>query len=49
MVRTAQALALQDKSCLNMTHIRQVLAVTESFDEDLKGGAGYRDAMRQYT
>ncbi|KAF2168105.1 hypothetical protein M409DRAFT_21551 [Zasmidium cellare ATCC 36951] len=49
MVRTAQALALNEGSELTMTHIRRVLDVAESFDRDLKGGTGYLDAMRSYT
>ncbi|KAK4504974.1 hypothetical protein PRZ48_002937 [Zasmidium cellare] len=49
MVRTAQALALNEGTELTMTHIRRVLDVAESFDRDLKGGTGYLDAMRSYT
>ena len=40
MVRTAQALALNEGAELTMTHIRRVLDVAESFDRDLKGGTG---------
>lgn len=32
-----------------MEHIKRVLDVHESFDQDLKGGTGYLDAMRSYT
>lgn len=32
-----------------MEHIKRVLEVAESFDNDLKGGTGYIDAMRSYT
>lgn len=49
MVRTAQALALNEGKKLTMSHIRRVLDVAESFDRDLKGGSGYLDAMRSYT
>ncbi|CAK4011951.1 related to AAA family ATPase [Lecanosticta acicola] len=49
MVRTAQALALNEGKKLTMSHIRRVLDVAESFDRDLKGGTGYIDAMRSYT
>ena len=48
-VRTAQALALNEKKMLTLQHIKQVLEVSESFDRDLKGGSGYLDAMRSYT
>ncbi|KAI9850722.1 MAG: hypothetical protein M1838_005213 [Thelocarpon superellum] len=48
-VRTAQALAVNQREKLSMTHIRRVLDVAESFDHDLKGGTGYIDAMRSYT
>ena len=48
MVRTSQALALNEGVKLGMKHIKQVLEVAESFDRDLKGGTGYEDAMRSY-
>ncbi|KAL1955242.1 hypothetical protein VTO42DRAFT_8901 [Malbranchea cinnamomea] len=48
-VRTAQALALNEKTPLSMEHINRVLDVAETFDRDLKGGTGYMDAMRSYT
>lgn len=48
-VRTAQALAVNEKTKLTMEHIQSVLVVAESFDHDLKGGTGYLDAMRSYT
>ena len=49
LVRTAQALALNEGQALAMDHLRRVLDVAESFDRDLKGGSGYVDAMRSYT
>ena len=48
-VRTAQALAVNEKQRLSMEHIKRVLEVAESFNNDLKGGTGYLDAMRSYT
>ncbi|KAL1851576.1 hypothetical protein Plec18170_006395 [Paecilomyces lecythidis] len=48
-VRTAQALAINEKAPLSMIHIKRVLEVAETFDQDLKGGTGYLDAMRSYT
>ncbi|GAB7358946.1 hypothetical protein MBLNU230_g5022t1 [Neophaeotheca triangularis] len=48
-VRTAQALALNEKSQLTIQHITRVLDVQQSFDRDLKGGVGYVEAMRSYT
>ncbi|KAJ5610155.1 hypothetical protein N7510_006874 [Penicillium lagena] len=48
-VRTAQALAVNEHSPLSMDHIRSVLEVAETFDQDLRGGTGYLDAMRSYT
>lgn len=47
-VRTAQALAVNKREPLSMQHIRQVLDVLMSFDRDLKGGPGYKDAMMNY-
>ncbi|KAF2722916.1 hypothetical protein K431DRAFT_283425 [Polychaeton citri CBS 116435] len=49
VVRTAQALALNEKAKLDMSAIKRVLEVSEDFDRDLKGGTGYLDAMRSYT
>ncbi|KAK3713648.1 hypothetical protein LTR37_008342 [Vermiconidia calcicola] len=49
LVRTAQALALNEKEKLTMDHIKRVIDVAEAFDHDLKGGTGYIDAMRSYT
>ncbi|KAJ5169263.1 uncharacterized protein N7482_004857 [Penicillium canariense] len=48
-VRTAQALAVNENSPLSMEHIKRVLEVAETFDQDLRGGTGYLDAMRSYT
>lgn len=48
-VRTAQALAVNEGEKLAMPHIKRVLDVAESFEQDLKGGTGYADAMRSYT
>ncbi|KAL8932187.1 MAG: hypothetical protein Q9211_006469, partial [Gyalolechia sp. 1 TL-2023] len=40
-VRTAQALAVNEKCPLGMGHIGKVLEVAETFEKDLKGGTGY--------
>jgi len=48
-VRTAQALAVNENCPLSMDHIKRVLEVAETFDQDLRGGTGYLDAMRSYT
>ncbi|PYI18588.1 hypothetical protein BO99DRAFT_165632 [Aspergillus violaceofuscus CBS 115571] len=48
-VRTAQALAVNEQTPLSMEHIKRVLAVADTFDQDLRGGTGYLDAMRSYT
>jgi hypothetical protein len=47
-IRTAQALAVNNKEPLSMEHIKRVLDVSNAFDRDLKGGPGYEDAMRGY-
>lgn len=47
-VRTAQALAVNKAEPLSMSHIRQVLDVQINFECDLKGGTGFKDAMRSY-
>ncbi|KAF2193097.1 hypothetical protein K469DRAFT_715133 [Zopfia rhizophila CBS 207.26] len=48
-VKVAQSIALSEETPFSMKHIARVLDVAEDFDADLKGGNGYRDAMRQYT
>ncbi|KAK4987024.1 hypothetical protein LTR50_004889 [Elasticomyces elasticus] len=48
-VRTAQALAINEKQTVAMEHIKRVLDVAESFARDLKGGTGFEEAMRSYT
>lgn len=45
----AQALALNEQKPLSMSHLARVLQVAQSFEQDLKGGTGYEDAMRSYT
>ncbi|OQN98107.1 hypothetical protein B0A48_15939 [Cryoendolithus antarcticus] len=49
VVRTAQALALNEEGVLGMEQIGRVLEVAESFERDLRGGVGYVEAMRSYT
>lgn len=48
-VKTSQAIAVSEKGIFGMEYIKRVMDVHESFEEDMKGGRGYRDAMRQYT
>ncbi len=47
-VRTAQALAIDERKPLSLKHVVTVLDVAETFEQDLKGGTGYLDAMRSY-
>jgi len=47
-VRTAQALALNKNEGLSMEHLKLVLAVTEGFEQDLKG-TGNLDSMMSYA
>ncbi|KAI4228183.1 MAG: hypothetical protein L6R36_001836 [Xanthoria steineri] len=44
-VRTAQALAVNEKKALDMGHIAKVLEVAETFEKDLKGGTGYEGML----
>ena len=48
-VRSAQALAVNQRVPMGMAHVLKVLEVAEAFERDLKGGSGYLDAMRSYT
>ncbi|KAF2127504.1 P-loop containing nucleoside triphosphate hydrolase protein [Dothidotthia symphoricarpi CBS 119687] len=47
-VKTSQSIALSEKEKFSMQHIKRVLEVAEAFEDDMRGGKGYRDAMRQY-
>lgn len=47
-ITAAQALAVMSGKSMSMEHIHQVLEVQMRFDQDLKGGTGYEDAMRSY-
>ncbi|KAF1850496.1 uncharacterized protein K460DRAFT_16776 [Cucurbitaria berberidis CBS 394.84] len=49
MVKTSQSIALAEKAVFSMEHVKRVLEVAEAFEDDMRGGKGYRDAMRQYT
>ncbi|KAH9863030.1 hypothetical protein IAQ61_009305 [Plenodomus lingam] len=48
-VKTSQAIALSEKTPFSMEHVKRVLEVADAFEDDMRGGKGYRDAMRQYT
>ncbi|KAM0561289.1 hypothetical protein ACHAPJ_003168 [Fusarium lateritium] len=48
VVGSAQDLAVNKGEALSMRHIKQVLDVHAKFEQDLKGGAGFEDAMRNY-
>ncbi|KAF2683996.1 hypothetical protein K458DRAFT_339090 [Lentithecium fluviatile CBS 122367] len=48
-VKTSQSIAISEKGVFGMEYIKRVMEQHESFEEDMKGGLGYRDAMRQYT
>ncbi|KAF1912865.1 hypothetical protein BDU57DRAFT_521434 [Ampelomyces quisqualis] len=48
-VKTSQSIALAEKSPFSMEHVKRVLEVAEAFEDDMRGGRGYRDVMRHYT
>ena len=48
-VRSAHALAVNEKEELAMHHMLMVLEAGKAFDRDLKGGTRYVDAMRSYN
>jgi hypothetical protein len=48
IVTSAQDLAMSKSEKLSMKHLTQVLDVHAKFGRDLRGGAGYEDAMRSY-
>ena len=49
MVKTSQSIAVAEKATFTMEHIKRVLEVAEAFEDDMRGGKGYREAMRHYT
>lgn len=48
-IKTSQSIALSEKTTFSMEHIKRVLEVAEAFEDDMRGGKGYREAMRHYT
>lgn len=48
-VKTSQSIALSEKTPFGMEHVKRVLESVDAFEDDMRGGVGYRDAMRQYT
>ncbi|KZM21553.1 uncharacterized protein EKO05_0000712 [Ascochyta rabiei] len=48
-VKTGQSIALSEGAAFGMEHIKRVLEVAEAFEDDMRGGKGYRDAMLHYT
>ncbi|CAI6334154.1 unnamed protein product [Periconia digitata] len=48
-VKTSQAIAVAEKRAFGMEYVKRVMDAHEAFEEDMKGGHGYRDAMRSYT
>ena len=41
-VITAQSIALAEKDPFSMAHIKRLLDVQEEFDNDMRGGSGYK-------
>ncbi|KAF2639508.1 hypothetical protein P280DRAFT_401901 [Massarina eburnea CBS 473.64] len=48
-VKTSQAIAIAENRVFGMEYVKRVMDAHESFEEDMMGGSGYRDAMRLYT
>jgi len=48
-VKTSQSIALSEKTPFSMEHVKRVLESVDAFEDDMRGGMGYREAMRQYT
>ncbi|KAJ4289132.1 hypothetical protein N0V90_011474 [Kalmusia sp. IMI 367209] len=48
-VKTSQSIAISEKGVFGMDYVKRVMESHETFEEDMKGGRGYRDAMRHYT
>jgi hypothetical protein len=49
VVQASRNMALFDGTALARKHIEQALEMASSFEDDMRGGKGFRDAMRQYT
>lgn len=48
-VKTGQSIALSEKTSFSMEHLKRVLEVAQAFEDDMRGGKGYRDALQHYT
>jgi len=48
-VKTSQAIAVSEKGVFSMEYVKRVMESHETFEEDMKGGPGYRQAMNHYT
>ncbi|KAJ4377050.1 hypothetical protein N0V86_006490 [Didymella sp. IMI 355093] len=48
-VKTGQSIALSENATFSMEHLKRVLEVAQAFEDDMRGGKGYRDAMQHYT
>ncbi|KAF2818917.1 hypothetical protein CC86DRAFT_308344 [Ophiobolus disseminans] len=48
-VKISQMIALSEHAVFSMEHVKRVLEGQEAFEDDMRGGKGYRDAMRHYT
>lgn len=48
-VKTGQSIALSEETAFCMEHLKRVLEVAQAFEDDMRGGKGYRDAMQHYS
>ncbi|KAH8724954.1 hypothetical protein GQ44DRAFT_727442 [Phaeosphaeriaceae sp. PMI808] len=49
IVQLSKFIALAEKIALSMGHVKRVLELAQVFEDDMRGGKGYREAMRHYT
>ncbi|PVI01842.1 hypothetical protein DM02DRAFT_654094 [Periconia macrospinosa] len=48
-VKTSQAIAVAEKGVFSMAYVKRIMLAHTTFEEDMRGGTGYQDAMRSYT
>ena len=48
-VKTGQSIALSEEVTFSIEHVKRVLEVAEVFEDDMRGGKGFRDAMQHYA
>jgi hypothetical protein len=49
IIQASRMIALSDGDVLTRKHIDQMLKFVHSFEDDMRGGNGFREALRHYA